>query len=59
MLQRIGAWILLFGFLLLLINIIFIHYQLMISLIIYAIIAVLFIFNINKSRNTNDDTRDD
>lgn len=41
--RRIVAWVLLAGFVLLLANLIFIHYKMMLSIGIYSVIAVFFL----------------
>lgn len=48
--RRVFAWVLLVGFVLLLINLIFIHYQWLISLIIYLVVAVYFFLAVNRKR---------
>jgi len=52
MLKRVLAWILLAGFVLLLLNIMVFQYLLPQSIVVYLIIAVCFIFA-NKSMPTN------
>jgi Zn-dependent membrane protease YugP len=48
MLRRIAAWLLLAGFVLLIINILVIGYHRMLSAVVYAIIAVTFLFTARK-----------
>ncbi len=47
MIRRIAAFVLLAGFALLIVNILFIGYRRTVSLTVYAIIAVAFILSIN------------
>ncbi|MFA6308396.1 MAG: hypothetical protein WC677_01420 [Clostridia bacterium] len=49
MLKRIGAIVLLIGFVLLIVNLLLIQYALKESLIIYAVIAVSFLLLQNKA----------
>ncbi len=52
MLKRVLAWVLIIGFVLLLLNIVFFHVFQMQSVALYAIIAVWFIFS-NKPMSSN------
>ena len=52
MLKRVLAWVLIVGFVLLLLNIVFFHVFQMQSVALYAIIAVWFIFS-NKPMSSN------
>ena len=47
--KRVVAWVLLIGFILLLANIFVFHFYLKESLVLYAVIAVLFIFMHKKT----------
>ncbi len=44
MLKRVTAWVLLIGFVLLLVNILWLHLYMQASFVIYAIVAVIFLF---------------
>ncbi len=50
MLKRVIAWFLLIGFVLLLANILWLHFFMMQSLVIYAVIAVAFLFFGNRKK---------
>lgn len=50
--KRVVAWVLLAGFVLLFINIIFIHLYMVQSLTIYAIVALLYWFILRKDFNS-------
>lgn len=53
--KRILAWVLLLGFLLLLVNLAFIGYRRELSLVVYLIILVYFLFNYRKSTHMPED----
>ena len=48
--KRLFAWILLIGFVILVVNIFFIGYQRALFLVIYLIIAVYYLISINKKK---------
>lgn len=54
--RRILAWILLVGFLLLLLNLIVIKYQWYMSIMAYFMIMLIFVFTNKKRTDYNDDT---
>ena len=56
--KRILAWILLIGFLLLLLNLIVFRYQWQISIMAYLVIMVVFLIG-NKKRRNYDGGKDD
>lgn len=51
MMKRVMAWVLLIGFVLLIINIVFIGYQRSTSFVVYLVIAACFLFVMNKNKN--------
>ena len=53
-LRRIIAWILLIGFLFLIINLIFIQWEVTISIVIYLIIMVYYLLVMNKKKDESD-----
>lgn len=53
MLKRILAWVLLVGFILLLVNIVFIGYQRMLSVFIYVIIAGIYFLTMNSDKKND------
>lgn len=48
MLKRVFAWLLLIGFILLLVNIFLLHIFIQASFVVYAIIVVIFLFTKRK-----------
>jgi uncharacterized membrane protein HdeD (DUF308 family) len=59
MLKRLGAWILLVGFLVLLLNLVVFHYYMVQSLMIYLLIALSFIFFGMRKKQDNEKNRND
>lgn len=57
MLKRIMAWVLLVGFLFLILNLIVIRFYWQISMVIYLVIVFIFLFT-NKKRSSSDNTED-
>jgi hypothetical protein len=55
--KRVLAWVLLIGFLLLLLNLIVFKYQWQISIMAYLMIMVIFLFT-NKKRSNYDDGKE-
>lgn len=53
MLRRVFAWVLLIGFVLLLLNILFIGFYRTLSAFIYIVIALAFIFTSKADRNNH------
>ncbi|HEY9060480.1 MAG TPA: hypothetical protein VIO64_08280 [Pseudobacteroides sp.] len=57
--KRVVAWLLLAGFVLLLVNIVFIHLYMVQSLTVYAIVALTYWFLLRKDFNSKKRDREE